>query len=105
MARGRRAQAEQAELPGTEQARDQILEREGAKLAAVKDEIAALQKNKAEIEARIFKRFDEFEEDDPRREGYRLKSGSILYPRKIDRLKITRPPAVRERANVSDDDD
>lgn len=82
-----------------------MLEREGAKLAAIKEEIAAAQKRKAEIEARIFKRFDEFDSDDPRREGYRLKSGSILFPRKIDRLKITRPPSVRERANVGDGDE
>lgn len=78
-----------------------MLETEGAKLQAIKQEIAEHNKRKAEIEARIHKRFGEFDEDDPRRVMYRIKTGEILRPTLKPQLKITRPRAV---AADSDDE-
>lgn len=101
--RTREPEPEQLDIAGTEQQRDATLEREGAKLDAVKQEIAAQNLAKATIEANIHKRFDAMREadpEDPRLAGYRIKSGAVLRPGSKPTLKITRPPSREDKARA-----
>lgn len=94
---------EQTEIPGTQQKKDAVLEREYlARKQALKDAKDAAER-KAQATANIHARFDKIREDDPedpRALSYRVEDGDVLRPQQKPDLKITRKPSREAKAEA-----
>lgn len=103
----KRESAEQIDIPGTDQDRDPALERYGKRWQDLKAERGALSEQIAKEEAKINARFAELDEDDPRKQAYRIKSGHVLRPTLVPKIKVTRPPSRARKAadEVADEAD
>lgn len=94
---------EQVDMPGTDQDRDDVLERQGKRWQDLKAERTVLSQQIADCEQKIAARFAEFAESDPRRHAYRIRSGHILRPNPQTKVKVTRPPSRETKAKAKAD--
>lgn len=92
---------QQIAVPGTEQLRDEVFEREWLELKDAKDERKAAGERIAEREAAIQKHFEDLaaaNKRDPRAHSYRVDDGAVLYPKVLPKLGIKRPPSKVQKA-------
>jgi hypothetical protein len=95
--------AEQQELPITKQDRCVKIETHWRKREDARKARADLKTEIDDHEEKIQEAFDEMDDDDPRRLGYRVATGHVLTPKLKQQLGITRPAKTTSEDDAEND--